>query len=137
MSIDKRLSFFFVCLGERGTVREESRDKSFPESMCAVLSLFFFPGQRSGEASYFWLLSGWGERQRQQGAAAFYEVPWLPHTRPLIRLGFLGQAKSPPCVCVSECVHVGGTVHESGGCNWCRKGHKWWQTIEQAVKFKC
>lgn len=127
MSIDKRLSFFFVCLGEQGRVRERAETKAFL-SVC-VLSCPFFPGQRSGEASYFWLLSGWGERQRQQGAAVFCEVPWLPHTRPLIQLGFLGQPSLPLRMYVWVRVRVCVCQRENTwkwGCNWRSKGHKWW-----------
>lgn len=80
--------------------RESAETKAVP-SVC-VLSCPSSPGQRSQEASYFWLLSGWGKRQRQQGAAVFYEVPWLTNTRPLIRLGFLGEP-SPASQCMSAC----------------------------------
>lgn len=46
MSIDKRLSFFFVRLAGLGRVRK-SRDKSGSESLCAVLSFFFSPLPRT------------------------------------------------------------------------------------------
>ena len=84
--------------------------------MCVcVLGYPLFPGQRSREASYFWLLSGRPERQRQQGAAAFCEVPSLPNTRPLIPLTWQANSLSH-CVCfgVSVCARartlVGGDV---------------------------
>lgn len=101
MSIDKRLSFVFVCLSEWGRVKEGAETKAFLSVY--VLSCPFFPGQRSGEASYFWLLSGQGERQRQQGAAVFYEVPWLPHTRYLWSSLASWACKVSLCVCVSVC----------------------------------
>lgn len=47
MSIDKRLSFFFVCLGERGRVRERAETKAFL-SVC-VLSCPFFSQDRGLE----------------------------------------------------------------------------------------
>lgn len=80
-----------------------------------VLGCPLFPGQRSREASYFWLLSGQGGRNRQRGAAAFYEVPWLPNTRPLIPLTWQANSLSHcvglcvcfcvccPCLCVCVC----------------------------------
>lgn len=137
MSIDKRLSFFFVCLRERVRVRE-SRNKSFSECMCAVLSLFPRTEVWRGLIFLAAVRSGW-EAETARGSCFLWGSPasshmafdpfWLP-----------SPTKLPPppqsiyhyiYVCEGKCM----SANESGSCYKCSKGCRWWQTVEQTVKL--
>lgn len=77
MSIDKRLSFFFVCLRERVRVRE-SRNKSFSECMCAVLSLFPRTEVWRGLIFLAAVRSGW-EAETARGSCFLWGSPASSH----------------------------------------------------------
>lgn len=61
MNVQRQMASFILCMSKRGRERQKERESERAEtkaflSVC-VLSCPSFPGHRSGEASYFWLLS--------------------------------------------------------------------------------
>ena len=140
----RQMAFFLLCMSERSRGERErgSRDKSLSEWMCAVPS--WFPRTEVwGGLIFLAAVRSGGEKQRQRGAAVFYEVPWLPHTRPFDP-DRLPCPPPPPhvyvcmSVCQPICMSEGGT-HESmggGGVIGVVSRHKWWQTTEQTLKVK-
>lgn len=117
MSIDKRLSFLLCMSGWARESERESRDKSFSECMCAVLS--FFPRTEVWRGVIFLAAVRLGWEAETARGSCFLRGTLTPSNTAFDPAWLPWPANSPPCVCMYECVsayvYVRRRTHKSGG----------------------